>query len=74
MTLPRARRAITRNRCRVGRVSQAYSRKVAKGRVITQSPRAGAVRPANARVALVLSRGAAPVVKTRTRVRPPFTG
>ena len=72
MTLPRARRAITRNGCRVGRVSQAYSRTVAKGRVIAQSPRAGAVRAANARVALVLSRGARPV--TKVRVRPPFTG
>jgi minor extracellular serine protease Vpr len=72
MTLPRARRAITRNRCRVGRISRAYSRALAKGRVMGQSPRAGARRRVGTRVALVVSRGKPPV--RRPPVRPPFTG
>ena len=54
--LPTARRAITRARCRVGRVRRARSRK-ARGRVVSQTPRAGLNRPRGTRVHLVVSRG-----------------
>jgi plastocyanin len=54
--LPAARRTITRARCRVGRVRRARSLR-ARGRVVSQSPRAGATRPRGARVNLVVSRG-----------------
>jgi hypothetical protein len=51
-----AKRAITRARCRVGRIRRARSRK-ARGRVIQQTPRAGVRRPRGTRVHLVVSRG-----------------
>jgi hypothetical protein len=54
--LPAAKRAITRARCRVGRVRRARSRKPS-GRVVSQSPRPGVKRPRGARVNLVVSRG-----------------
>jgi beta-lactam-binding protein with PASTA domain len=54
--LPAARRAITRARCRVGRVRRARSLK-ASGRVLSQNPRAGLSRPRGTRIHLVVSRG-----------------
>ena len=63
-TLANAKRALTRNYCRVGRVSHAYSRK-RKGRVSAQSRRAGAVLAALAKVKLTVSRGPKPRVKRR---------
>jgi beta-lactam-binding protein with PASTA domain len=54
--LTAARRAITRARCRVGRIRRARSRK-ARGRVVKQTPRAGVRRPRGTRVHLVVSRG-----------------
>jgi beta-lactam-binding protein with PASTA domain len=54
--LPAARRAITRARCRVGRVRRARSLR-AQGRVLSQTPRAGITRPKGTRVNLVVSRG-----------------
>ena len=51
-----AKRAITRARCRIGRIRRARSTK-ARGRVVRQTPRAGAVRTRGARVHLVVSRG-----------------
>jgi beta-lactam-binding protein with PASTA domain len=60
-TLPVARRALLRARCRVGRLRYAWSRTVAPGRVISQRPRAGVRLSAGARVALVVSRGRAPL-------------
>ena len=54
--LPTARQAITRARCRVGRVRRARSRR-ARGRVVSQSPRAGVTRARGTRVNLVVSRG-----------------
>jgi hypothetical protein len=54
--LPAAKRAITRARCRVGRVRKARSRR-ARGRVVSQSPRAGVSRPRGTRVNLIVSRG-----------------
>jgi PASTA domain-containing protein len=56
-TVAAARRAIRRAGCRVGRIGRAYSPSVGKGRVISQSPRAGARRAAGSKVSLVLSRG-----------------
>jgi plastocyanin len=54
--LPAARRAIVRSRCRVGRVRRARSAK-ARGRVLSQRPRAGVTRPRGTRVHLVVSSG-----------------
>lgn len=54
--LPAARRLITRGRCRVGRVRRARSARP-RGRVLSQSPRAGVSRTRGARVNLVVSRG-----------------
>jgi hypothetical protein len=51
-----ARRAIRRANCAIGRVRQVRSRR-AKGRVLSQSPRAGARKPVRAKVSLVVSRG-----------------
>jgi PASTA domain len=52
-----ARRALRRANCRPGRVRKSHSASVRGGRVISQSPRAGARRAAGARVDLVLSKG-----------------
>jgi hypothetical protein len=49
-----ARARIRRAHCSVGRIRRARSRRV--GRVIAQSPRAGALRPRGARVNLVVGR------------------
>jgi uncharacterized delta-60 repeat protein len=55
--LERAKRAIVRAHCVVGRITRAYSRKIGKGRVISQQPKSGVTRPAKARVNVVVSRG-----------------
>jgi YVTN family beta-propeller protein len=57
-TVAAATRAIKRHGCRVGAVSRSFSRTVAKGRVISQRPRAGARRPMGSKIALVVSKGA----------------
>ncbi len=44
-TLPAARRTIARANCRVGKIRRAYSKSIAKGRVISQKPRFGTVLP-----------------------------
>jgi hypothetical protein len=56
-TLPAAKRAITAGHCRTGKVSYAYSRKTAKGRVSSQSRRPGRKLPANSKIDLVVSLG-----------------
>jgi PASTA domain len=43
--------------CRVGRVTYAYSRRVRKGLVLSQSRRPGLRLPPNSRIRLVVSRG-----------------
>jgi beta-lactam-binding protein with PASTA domain len=58
-TLVVARRSIKRARCAVGKITRKPSRKVKKGRVISQSPRAGRLLPQNSKVKLVVSRGRA---------------
>jgi hypothetical protein len=52
-----ARRALRRAGCRPGRIRRSHSATVRVGRVISQTPRAGARRAAGARVGLVLSKG-----------------
>jgi plastocyanin len=54
--LPAARRAITRARCRLGRVRRARSTR-ARGLVVSQRPRASLRRARGTRVHLVISRG-----------------
>jgi beta-lactam-binding protein with PASTA domain len=49
-----ARQRIRSRRCRVGSVRRARSRRV--GRVLAQTPRAGARRPVGARVHLLVGR------------------
>ena len=57
MTLAAARLLLARVNCRVGKVRRVHSRRVKKGRVISQKPAFGAVRPGGAKVNLVVSRG-----------------
>ena len=52
-----ARGFVARGRCAVGRVTQATSRSVKKGRVIRQSRRPGLRLPVRSRVNLVVSKG-----------------
>jgi hypothetical protein len=59
-SLAAAKRALTARHCRTGGVSYAYSRTVARGKVVAQSRRPGKVLPANTRVSLVVSRGRRP--------------
>ena len=56
-TLSRARIRLERAGCRLGRVEPAYSRRLGKGRVISQRPRARARLAELAKVDLVVSRG-----------------
>jgi hypothetical protein len=56
LALAAAKRTLARLRCRVGKVTRAYS-KVKRGRVILQKPKFGAVRPGGAKVDLVISKG-----------------
>jgi PASTA domain len=57
--LSAARSAITRAACRVGKVRRVRSMKVKRGRVISQSPKAGKSLPNLGKVNLVVSRGPA---------------
>ena len=57
VTLLEAKRTLARVNCRVGTVTRSYSRRVQKGRVVSQRPTFGAVRAAGAKVDLVVSRG-----------------
>jgi len=56
-TLAAAKRTLTRRHCRAGRVSYAYSGRVAKGKVVSQSRRPGKMLSAGSKVNLVVSRG-----------------
>ena len=55
--LAEAARALRRSGCDRGRVRRAHSNRVKAGRVISQSPGPGAVRPHGTKVDLVVSRG-----------------
>ena len=56
-TLATAKRRIAAAHCRTGRVTRAKSKTVAKGRVISQRPRAGRKLASGTKVHLVVSRG-----------------
>jgi hypothetical protein len=56
-TLPAAKRTLALANCRVGKVGHAYSRIVKRGRVISQKPKFGTVRPGGSRVNLIVSQG-----------------
>ena len=56
-TLAAAKRAIAARHCRTGKVTHAYSRKTAKGRVSSQSRSPGRRFPYNSKVDLVVSLG-----------------
>jgi uncharacterized delta-60 repeat protein len=56
-TLRAARPWLTRANCRLGKVTRAYSRTVANGRVISQRPRPRARLPERGNVNVVVSRG-----------------
>jgi alpha-tubulin suppressor-like RCC1 family protein len=60
--LTRARRAIKRSHCRVGKVTRAFSRKVRRGRVIGQYPAHGSRLNGGFRVELRVSKGKAACV------------
>jgi beta-lactam-binding protein with PASTA domain len=57
MTVAAAKQRLGLANCRVGKVTRAYEKGVARGRVISQRPSFGAVLPGGARVNLVVSRG-----------------
>jgi hypothetical protein len=59
-SLSQARAAIRRSLCATGAVRRAYSRSVRRGRVMAQTPRAGARLRRGAKVNLVISRGRKP--------------
>jgi hypothetical protein len=58
--LPAAKRTLARANCRVGKIRRAYSKRVKRGRVISQKPRFGAVLRGGGKVSLVVSRGRKP--------------
>jgi hypothetical protein len=66
-TLGAARALLGSSHCRLGQVKRAYSKKVKKGRVISQRPAAGAEKPNEAAVNVIVSRGRKP----RAHVRHP---
>jgi hypothetical protein len=57
MTVPAARRTITRGNCRLGTIRRVYSHGVKRGRVISQKPDRFTVLKKGAAVRLVVSRG-----------------
>jgi hypothetical protein len=57
MKVAAAKRRLGGANCRVGRVTRVFRKGVARGRVISQKPRFGAVLPGGAKVNLVVSRG-----------------
>jgi probable HAF family extracellular repeat protein len=57
MTLPSAHDAIARAECSFGRLRRAYSGRVERARVISQSPRAGTRVLWGTKIDLVISRG-----------------
>jgi serine protease AprX len=57
-TVPKAKTALRARRCVAGKVRQAFSGKVKKGRVIAQSRRPGARLPRGTKVNLKVSKGA----------------
>lgn len=58
-TLAAARTSIAKHHCTVGKVTKAFSTRVKKGHVISQSPSPGKSLPAGSKVKLVVSKGRA---------------
>lgn len=58
-SLPASRRALSKARCRAGRITRKYSR-VRKGRVVSQKPAPGRHLAVGAKVNLVVSKGKRP--------------
>ena len=58
-TLAAARRAISRNHCAVGHVTNQHSAHVAKGRIISESPKAGKRLTKGGKISLTVSSGKA---------------
>jgi beta-lactam-binding protein with PASTA domain len=58
-TLAKAKTALRKRHCRAGKVTvtRAYSKRVRKGKVLAQKPKAGKKLKNGAKVSLVLSRG-----------------
>ena len=56
-TVTRARAMLSARRCRLGRITRAYSPKVRKGRIVGQSRRPGARLQRGTRVNVAVSRG-----------------
>ncbi len=52
-----ARKAARKRNCKIGKVKRRHSRKVPKGKVISQKPKAGAKRRGGSKVSLVVSSG-----------------
>jgi subtilisin family serine protease len=57
-TVRQARAALTKNRCRLGAATTAFSSNVKKGRVISQTKAAGRTFPRNTRIGIKVSKGA----------------
>ena len=57
VTLARAKTLLKESHCGLGKVRYAFSRKVKKGRVVSQNPLAGWQRAQGAKVHLVVSKG-----------------
>jgi beta-lactam-binding protein with PASTA domain len=56
--VPQARATLKAKKCRLGAVTKAFSGKVKKGRVISQTRRPGRVLPRNTAVGVKVSKGA----------------
>jgi hypothetical protein len=56
-SLSSAKRALAAHSCSAGKITHAFSTKVAKGRVISQRPKPGSHLKRNGRVSLTVSRG-----------------
>ena len=57
LTLSKARKAISKANCAVGKIKKEHSGRVRKGRVMSSSPSSGRTKPHGTKVALVVSRG-----------------
>ncbi len=57
MKLTAAEKALRRAHCKVGKVKHVSSHKLARGRVMSSTPRAGRRRPAGSKVELFVSKG-----------------
>jgi beta-lactam-binding protein with PASTA domain len=59
-TLPAAKKALTKGRCKLGKLTRAHSPKVKKGLVLKQGKRPGTKLANGAKVPVTLSKGPRP--------------